>query len=222
MSRDNRWSIAELVATVVIPAFTLIFLTSEDRLGPIWGLVLALTPPFVWSIVSMVREGQVSVLAVISLASVMLTGGVGLLRLDAAWYAVKEAIVPAGMGIGAFFSATTRFAVVQVLLDRLLDLDRVRSTAGEQAGEVDRAIQVATRRVGGVLLATAAVTWVLSRWVVVSEGGSEAFADELGRYTLLSVPVLMIPSTIAMAWVLNQVFLTIEAATGEEPESFMR
>ena len=222
MSRDNRWTIAELVVNVAIPAFTLIFLTSEDRLGPLWGLVVALVPPIGWSILSMVRERQVSVLAVISLVSVLFTGGVGLLRLDAAWYALKEAIVPAGMGIGAVISTRTRFAVVQVLLDRLLDFDRVRAAAGERSDEVQQAVRTATWRVGVILIVTAVVTYVLARWVVQSDGGTEAFADELGRYTLLSVPALMIPSTIAMAWVLNQVFVRIESATGEEPESFLR
>ena len=222
MSRDNRWAIAELVATVVLPAVTLLFLTSEDRLGPLWGLVVALTPPLVWSILSMVREGKISVLAVIAVVSVLMTGGVGLLRLDSTWYALKEALVPAMMGVGAIATASTEFAVVGVILDRVLDFDKVRDQAGDQHQLVDTAVRTATFRVGVVLLATAVVTWVLSRWVVVSEGGTEAFADELGRYTLLSVPVLMIPSTIAMAWVLNQVFGAIEAATGEEPESFLR
>lgn len=222
MSRDNRWAIAELVATVVLPAFTLIFLTSEERLGPLWGLVVALVPPIAWSVVSMVREGKISVLAVIALVSVLLTGGVGLLRLDPAWYAVKEALVPGLMGIGAMATASTRYAVVGVLLDRLVDIDEVHMQAGEQAPAVDRALQTASFRVGGVLVATAIVTWVLARWVVQSEGGTEAFADELGRYTLLSVPLLMIPSTVATAWVLNQVFVAIERATGAEPESFLR
>lgn len=222
MSRENRWAMAELVATVVLPAFTLLVLAREDRLGPIWGLVLALLPPLVWSVVSMAREGKISVLAVIAVASVLLTGGVGLLRLDSTWYAVKEALVPAVMGMGAMATASTRYAIVAVLLERLLDLGKVRDAAGDRAHEVERSVHVATWRVGGILLATAVVTWFLARWVVVSEGGSEAFADELGRYTLLSVPVLMIPSTIAMAWVLNQVFVVIGDTTGEEPEAFLR
>ena len=224
MSREGRWVTAELIATVVLPGVSLIFLTDAERLGPTWGLVVALVPPVVWSVVSMVREGRISALAVIAVCSVLLTGGVGLLELDPRWFAVKEALVPSLLGVGVLATAHTRFAVVSVLLDKVMDLSRVHAAA-KARGQVDHvrsAVRASTIRVGGVLVVTALFTYGLARWVVQSQTGTEAFGDELGRYTLLSVPVLMVPSTIAMAWVLNQVFHAIAAATGEEPEAFLR
>lgn len=224
MSHDGRWATAELVATVALPAVALIFLTDEARLGPTVGLIVALVPPIAWGIVSMIREGQISALAVLAIVSVILTGGVGLLRLDPRWFAIKEAAVPAAMGLATIGTASTRFAVVGILLDRLFDLGRVRQAAEARGARarVDRAVRRATVLAGTVLVATAGITFALARYVVRSETGSEAFGDELGQYTLLSVPALLVPSTIAMAWVLVRVLEAIEEATGEDREAFLR
>ena len=224
MSPESRWATAELVATVVLPGFALIFLTDQDRLGPTVGLVVALVPPILWGIVSMVREGQVSALAVLALVSVLLTGGVGLLRLDAGWFALKEAAVPVLIGVGTFVTATTRYAVVPILLARMFDLDRVYEAAEARGTReaLESTLVRATRLAGGVLVGTAVVTWALARFMVQSETGTEAFADELGQYTLVSVPALLIPSTVLMAWVLSGVLGAVESATGEEPDAFLR
>jgi hypothetical protein len=39
---------------------------------------------------------------------------------------------------------------------------------------------------------------VLTRWVVHSPAGTEAFNEELGRLTLLSYPIIAIPSMLMM------------------------
>jgi hypothetical protein len=42
------------------------------------------------------------------------------------------------------------------------------------------------------------MNYVLARWVVTSPAGTEAFNEELGRLTLLSYPVIALPSMLMM------------------------
>ena len=46
------------------------------------------------------------------------------------------------------------------------------------------------------------MNYVLATWIVTSPAGSQAFNEELGRLTLLSYPMIAIPSMLMMMAVL--------------------
>ncbi|MFD2450188.1 hypothetical protein ACFSQE_18655 [Vogesella fluminis] len=46
------------------------------------------------------------------------------------------------------------------------------------------------------------MNYVLAKWIVTSPSGTEAFNEELGRMTLLSYPMIAIPSLLMMMAVL--------------------
>ncbi len=216
--------VAELIATVALPAVALIQLTDADWLGPFWGLVVALIPPLLWALLSMVRERRVSALAVIAAGSVLLTGGVGLFELDTRWFALKEAAVPAALGLAAIVTAPTRYAVLPILLDRVLDADKVADALRAGGGEAayDRLARRGTVMVGALMLTSALGTFCFALYMVQAPAGTEAFGEELGRYTALSFPVVGIPATLAMAWVLRGVLIALEELTGGDLEALMR
>jgi len=213
----------ELLATVVIPTVVLVGFTGEDWLGPRLGLVVALAPPIAWGVYSMVRERKVSALAVIALVSVLLTGSVGLLELDPAWFALKEAVIPLVLGGLTMATASTRFALLPVLFERVLDSDRVEEALDDRGREVfDAASRRGTLIAGAIVAASAVVSWGLARIVVTSPSGSEAFASELGTHTTLSFLVVGIPTTLATAWVLRDVLLKLEQLVDVDVETLLR
>jgi len=221
---DGSWAVAELVATVALPAVALMWLTDDAYLGPAVGLVVALLAPLVWAVVSAVRERRVSALAVIAAVSVLLTGGVGLFELDVRWFALKEALVPAGMGLVVIVTAHTRFAAIAVLLDRVLDPERTTAALHAAGGAVEfsRVSTRGTRLLGGVMLISAAATYALARVMVRSASGSEGFGTELGRYTIASLVAVGLPIALAMAWVLRGVILALEDASGTAIDALLR
>lgn len=215
--------LVELVATVVIPTVVLVGLTGEDALGPTVGLVTALASPFLYGIYTMVRQRSVSALAVIALVSVLLTGSVGLLELDPAWFAIKEAVVPLVLGGLTMASAQTRFALLPVLFDRILDPKRVEAALDAEArATFDAAGRRGTVLAGAIVAASAVVSYALARWVVTSPSGSPEFASELGTHTTLSFFVIGLPTTFAMAWVLRGVLLKLEELTDIDVETLLR
>jgi hypothetical protein len=221
---SQREVFVELVVTVVIPALVLTLLSGPERLGPSWGLVLALLAPIGWGVAGIVRRGRVSGLAVLALFSVLLTGGVGLFELEPGWIAVKEATLPCVIGVGTMLSAKTRWAVMPTVLEVVLDEERVDAALGSDDKRLQwqRALQRGTVWVGALFFVSAFGNYALARWLVVSPAGTTAFNEELGRLTALSFPVLMLPMMAGMAWVLKGVLDRLEALTGEEVDALLR
>lgn len=213
---QNREAILEIGLNVVAPTVVLLFLSTDDRLGPELGLALALAFPLLHAAGSMWRHARVSPLSVIAVVSVLLTGGIGLLELDVRWFALKEAVVPALLGVATLVSLRTPWPVVPTILWRVLDADRVGAAldARDTRARFERRVRRTTRAFSVIFLASAALTYALARYVVTSPTGTEAFNEELGRFTALSFPVVAVPITVAMAVALRTLLLGIEEDTG--------
>lgn len=220
---DQRTAVLELVLTIGAPTVVLVFFSGDHWLGPVWGLLLALAFPFGHGVYTMVRSRTVSPVAVVVLVSVLLTGGIGLLHLDVRWFAYKEAAVPFLFGVGLVGSVWTRWPVIPTLLDPLLDGDKVRRLLHER-GETEAheaAMLRATWQMGAVLVLNAFVTFAFARFMVYSPTGSDAFSAELGRYTGWSLPVIAVPSTAAMVWILRDLLIGLEDRTGVPAEELL-
>jgi len=58
------------------------------------------------------------------------------------------------------------------------------------------------------------MNYILASWIVSSPAGSAAFNEELGRLTLLSYPVIAIPSLLMMLAIFYYLWQTIHSMTG--------
>jgi len=74
----------------------------------------------------------------------------------------------------------------------------------------------------GTFLFSSVANYLLARWVVTSPAGTEAFNNELGRMTLLSYPVIAIPSLLMMAGVMFYLARGAHRLTGLELEQMLK
>lgn len=197
----------EILITIVAPALVLMQLSGEQRLGPTWALLLALAFPLAWGLNSWRRAQGFGVMAGIGVVSTLLTGGIGVLRLDASWLAIKEAAVPTLLGLAVAVSAFTRKPLIHLLLlnPSFFDVPLIQSALQARNNEAAFARQMrqATLWLAGTFAFSAVMNYVLARWLVTSPAGSEAFNEELGRMTLISYPMIALPSmamTMALLW----------------------
>lgn len=211
-------ALLEIGITILVPALILMQLSAETRLGPTRALLLALAFPLGWGLWDGWRRHKLNWLAVLGVVSTLLTGGIGLLALDAQWLAVKEAAVPGLIGLVILGSTWTRNPLIRLLVFNatLFDTERVHRALAERGTE---AAFEARLRTGTLLLActfffSSVANYVLARWVVTSPAGTEAFNEELGRLTLLSYPVIAIPSTVMMMALLLWLARGARALTG--------
>src|SRR5690606_5599353 len=154
----------------------------------------------------------------LGLFSVLLTGGIGLLQLDAGWLAVKEAAVPAIIGIAVLVSTRTRYPLIRTLLynPKVINVNKVHEQL-ELNGQVDlfeTRLQRATYFLSGTFFFSSAMNYALAKWIVKSPAGSEAFNAELGCMTLLSYPMIAIPSMLMMMAIFYYLWRTIHGLTG--------
>ena len=216
----------EIVVTIVVPAVILMKLSGEGSLGPMRALILALSFPLGWGLYDGWRRHKLNWLSVLGVVSTLLTGGIGLLKLDAQWLAVKEAAVPGLIGLAVLGSNWTSWPLIRVLVfnPTLFDVDRVHAALEERRNVVPFELRL---RTGTVLLAgtfffSSVMNYLLARWVVTSPAGTEAFNEELGRLTLLSYPVIAIPSMLMMMALLFWLARGAKALTGLDLGDMLR
>lgn len=216
----------EIVITILVPAIILMQLSRADRLGTTGALLLALAFPIGWGLRDAITRRKLSWLALLGVISTLLTGGIGLLRVDPFWLAVKEAAVPGLIGLAVLGSNWTRWPLIRVLVfnPTLFDVDKVQRALVERGNTVPFELRLRTGTMGlaGTFFFSAVMNWVLARWIVTSPGGTEAFNEELGRLTLLSYPVIALPSMVMMAALMFWLARSAKALTGLALGEMMR
>jgi hypothetical protein len=203
MTREKKPNpLLEIGITILLPALVLMQLSKPDRLGAVGALLLALAFPIAWGVWDGFMRRKLNWLAVLGVVSTLLTGGIGLLKLDPQWLAVKEAAVPTLIGLAVLASTWTRSPLIRLLVfnANLFDVQRVEKALAERSNQAafETRLRQGTWMLAGTFFFSAVANYVLTRWVVTSPAGTEAFNEELGRLTLLSYPVIAIPSMLMM------------------------
>ena len=116
-----------LACNVGAPFVVLTWLSGERTLGPKWGLVAALAFPLGYGAHDFARRRRTNFVSVLGFASVLITGGFGLMKVDVFWFAVKDAAIPAAIGLAVLASVRSKTPLVQELLcnPQVIDVERV-------------------------------------------------------------------------------------------------
>ncbi len=212
----------DVVISIVVPSIILMKLSSPEDLGPAGALVTALSFPIGWGLYELVRNKRKNFIALLGLISVFLTGGIGLLELDTHWLAVKEAAVPGIIGLAVLGSTFTRYPLVQTIMFNrsIIDVDKIQHEL-EMRGkteEFNRKLQRANYFLAGTFAFSSAMNYILAKWLVTSPAGTPAFNEELGEMTLLSYPMIAVPSMIMMLGIMTFLWRTVRGMTGARLE----
>ena len=203
----------DLMVSIVIPSIILMKFSGDQDLGAARGLIVALVFPLGWGLFELIRYRKFNFIALLGLISVLLTGGIGLLELDLKWLAIKEAAVPGIIGIAVLVSTRTKYPLIRSLLynPKIMQVDRIH-IALEEKGLVetfDKRLLNATYMLASTFFFSSVMNYIMAKWIVTSPTGSPAFNEELGRLTLVSYPMIAIPSMIMMFGVLYYLWKTI-------------
>lgn len=215
----------DLLVSIVIPSVILMKFSGDEYLGSVMALVIGLAFPLGWGLFELVRYRKYNFIAVLGLISVGLTGGIGLLELDAGWLAIKEAAVPAVIGIAVLLSTRTRYPLVKTLLynPTVLNVDKIQAVLRQNNSEeeFDGRLQRASYFFSLTFLFSSIMNYILAKWIVTSPSGTQAFNEELGRMTLVSYPMIAIPSMIMMIAIFYYLWRSIRRLTGYTLEEVM-
>lgn len=217
--------IIDLLVSIVIPSFILMKFSGAENLGATTALIAALVFPLSWGLLELFKYKKFNFIALLGLISVLLTGGIGLLELDPQWLAIKEASIPGIIGLAVLISAYTPYPLVRTLLynPKLLNVDKIKLKLCESDNSqvFEARLQNATYLLSGTFLFSSVMNYTLAKWLVTSPAGSAAFNEELGQMTLLSYPVIAIPSTLMMMAIFYYLWRTINGLTGLRLEEIL-
>ena len=214
--QENLW--LNLLCNAVLPGFLLSYLSAHQRLGPIWGLVVSLSIPLGYGIWDLWTWRKVNVISVLGIVGTLLTGMLSLLKTDGFWIAVKEAAIPAVLGLAIPLSLRTKQPLVRTLLynNQVLDTERIHEALEKMGnlGRFEKLLEWASWVLASSFLLSAILNFGLARWLVKAAPGTPEFNDQLGKMNWLSWPVVMIPSTAIMFYALIKLIKDVESLTG--------
>lgn len=188
-------------------------------------LIVALAFPISYGIYDFVTRRKYNFFSILGFVSILISGGVGLMKIDKDWIAIKEAAIPALFAVATLVSLRTPFPLIRTFLynPEIFDVPKIETALSERNSEsvFDKLIARCTLYLVGSFVLSAILNYVLARYLIRSETGTEQFNQELGKLTLYSWPVITIPSMAVMMYALMQLVNGIERYTGYELEEVL-
>ena len=207
-----------LAFNILIPTVVLMKFSTDRFLGPLGGLLVAVAFPLGYGIYDLIARRKTNMFSVIGLVSVLLSGGLGVMKVGGMWFAVKDAAVPTVIGAAVLLSVRTKKPLVRQLLfnDQVIDVARVNA-ALEARGErpaFDRLLRNASIWLACAFLGSAVLNFALARYILRSPPATPEFNAELGRMHIIVWPVIVLPSMAVMMFVFWKLVTGLTVLTG--------
>ena len=218
--------VVNLLFNIIIPTLILTKLSGDAYLGPRYSIVIALAFPLGFGLYDFVKTRRANAFAILGFISVLLTGGISLLELDAEYIAIKEASIPAIIGIATLVSLYTPYPLIKTFLfnDEVIYTDKINHALDQQGNTTlfDAALRNATYLVAFSFFLSATLNYALAKILLTSPPGTPEYSAELGKMTGLSFPVIALPFTIVMLGALFYLVKQIEKLTALNFEDIFR
>lgn len=222
---QNSGFFGNLIFDIIIPVVIMTYASSDEYLGPAWSIVAALSFPIGYGLWDLKSSGKVNPFSILGIISVLLTGGISLLELPAEYIAVKEAAIPALIGIAVIITQYTNKPLVKILVlnEQIINWPHLIQVLEEKGCtlEFNRKVAISSYIVASSFFLSAVLNYILAKVILVSPPGTTEYTEELGRMTALSYPVIVIPSMILLITALWYLFAQIRKITGEDIEEFL-
>jgi len=217
--------LSNLAFNIIIPVIILSKFSGAEDLGPAWSIVVALSFPISYGLWDLKQSGKVNAFSILGIVSVFLTGGMSLLELDPKYIAIKEATVPAIIGIAVLITQKTKYPIIKVFIlnEQIIKTDKLYSllNAKNATEKFERILARSSYIVAASFALSSVLNYVLAKVILVSPPGTTAFSEELGKMTALSYPVIALPSMTVMMIAIWYLFSQIGKLTGESIENFI-
>ena len=223
--QQNQGFMGNLAFNIVIPVVLMSYASSEEYLGPAWSIVATLSFPIAYGLWDLKQSGKVNGFSILGIVSVLLTGGISLLELPAEYIAIKEATIPGLIGLAVLFTQFRDKSLVRILIlnDQIINWEKLNQALDETNNRslFKQKISVSSYIVASSFFLSSALNYILAKVILVSEPGTTAYTEELGRMTALSYPVIVIPSMVVLFGALWYLFKQIKVVTGQDLENFL-
>lgn len=214
-----------LIINVVIPSVILSKYSSEEHLGQVNSLIIALSFPILYGLWDLIVRKKFNFISALGLVSVLLTGGIGLFKLNKTWMIAKETAIPFIIGVVVLVSQRTKKPIAKIIFEQIFNVEKISKAFADKAGAGETLFLNKLHKAGLWLSSTfflsAALNFILAVVILKGEPGSVEFNESLGKMTALSFPVISIPTLILMGFIIFDLIKTIKSHTDLEMEEYI-
>jgi hypothetical protein len=201
-------------------------LSGKDNLGTTYALLTALSFPFSYGLYELVVHKKFNLISILGIVNVLLTGGIGIMELEPKWLAIKEAAIPFIIGLVVLGSMKTKKPLVKTILynPAIINTEFVDQVMEQKQTkeEFELRLKKASYLLSGTFFFSATLNYILATMIVTSPAGTEAFNEELGRLTLVSYPVIALPSMLIMIGTLFWLIRSVKKLSGLKLEEIIQ
>lgn len=191
-----------ILFNVVFPTLVMSKLSSPERLGPMFALLVGIAFPLVYGLLDYSKRRKINFISILGLVSVLITGTFGIYKVAGFWFAVKEAAIPAAIGIVVLLSVFFKKPLVKIFLynDKILHIDKVEASFKSDADrqQFDSLLVNTTVLLSLSFFLSSFLNFYLAFKMVVSTPGSSEYVAEIGKFTGISYVVIAIPCMVIM------------------------
>ncbi len=213
----------QLVFGFVIPTVVLLYFSDDSRLGPLWGMVVALAFPLALELYSLSTRRKVSYLSIAAIVGILLIGAISVLGLNEQWLAVRRAAIYIVGAVAIAGLLRFRYDLIEKGLATMLDMDAIRNAIQKDADAKYR--RLVTWTVSGyalLLLILGVWTYVLTIVFISAPTNSSEFNAQYAELRLLSLAVVSVPLLIGATGLLMNLLIKLERMTGLSLEQLMK
>lgn len=134
--RENPF--INIFANILIPVFILnktSWFPGDNK--ALWALIVALAFPMAYGLWDLIQNSKINYFSLFGLLSTLITGLLALFQLGGIWFAIKEAALPALLGIGTYFTSISGKPFFRdfIISSGLLQINKINEKAEERQKE---------------------------------------------------------------------------------------
>ncbi len=225
MEMSDKNPINELIINIIIP---ILVLNKAGKYlgdnGQTYALIIALLIPAIYMVMDFIKFKKPNFISILGFVSILLTGGIALLQLEGFWFAVKEAAIPALIGVVVFISAFTKKPLMRLLFNEsIMKMDLIEQRLEEQntKPQFNQHVKKSTVLFSLSFFFSAILNYVLAMRIFqpIDEAlpeltRTEILNEQIADMTWQGYIVIMIPSLVIMAALMWYLFKGIKELTG--------
>lgn len=206
---QRKKEVINIEFNIIVPAIIMTKFDDWFGLDPTIALLLALSFPLIYGAYDFIQARKWNIFSCIGFFSILITGGIGLLKLPSEWIPIKEAAVPmifCVLIILSLFSKRTlleKFLFNENLMNTKLVYSHIKTVS--QKHEFQRIMRIATLMLAASFILSAFLNYILARYTIRSSTSSPSFTKELGTMLALSYPIIVLPCMVVLYGMLRYV-----------------
>lgn len=214
----------QLLVNFVIPIFILSKYSSESQLGPTKAMLLALAFPVAYELYSIWKRRKISILSVVAIAGIAITGAISLLGLSEGWLALRRSIPYFAIALALLISMHFKRPLLDLMLAQVVEMSEIEkyAKAKNESLNVKRLFKQANLLFAVLFIVVGIASYVLTRVIINSQTGTESFNSEFARLRVLSLPFITAPILVGSVSIIMFLLSILEKLTGLSTEALMK